>query len=94
MAHTGNSAERATERVAVLITSSEKAGYVDRPSGERSVTWAVFREAAAAYVSRDSSDQGSQEADDSAERCDAVEHQRAWLLDRAAARGSIPLASV
>lgn len=82
----GNSAERATERVAVLMTPSEKAVYVDRASGMGLSLGQFFREAGAAYVRRDSSDQGRREALDTALTQLELSTQRAeQALDQALA---------
>ena len=46
------STERATERVAVLMTPTEKAAYADRAHGLGLSLGQFFREAGAAYVQR------------------------------------------
>ena len=56
------SAERATERVAVLMTPTEKATYVDRASSMGLSLGQFFREAGAAYTSVSTSEQAEQDA--------------------------------
>jgi len=53
--------ERATERVAVLMTPTEKAAYADRASSLGLSLGQFFREAGASYVNR-SSQRGEEEA--------------------------------
>lgn len=54
--------ERATERVAVLMTPSEKAAYVDRASRLGLSLGQFFREAGAAYAERHPHSQAEDEA--------------------------------
>ena len=57
-----SSAERATKRVAVLMTPTEKPAYVDRASSMGLSLRLFFREAGAAYTSLSTSEQAGQEA--------------------------------
>jgi hypothetical protein len=52
MVVTPQGAERATERVAVLMTPTEKAAYVDRASSLGLSLGQFFREADASYMNR------------------------------------------
>jgi len=55
-------AERATERVAVLMTPTEKATFADRASSMGLSLGQFFREAGAAYASVSTSEQAEQHA--------------------------------
>lgn len=57
-----SSAERATERVVVLMTPTEKATYGDRASNMGLSLGQFFREAGAAYASVSTSEQAEQGA--------------------------------
>jgi hypothetical protein len=59
-------AERATERVAVLMTPKEKSTYVDRASSMGLSLGQFFREAGAAYASRSADFRAEEEALDAA----------------------------
>jgi len=67
--------ERATERVAVLMTPTEKAAYTDRASSLGLSLGQFFREAGAAYGSR--STQGVEE-----EALEAALRQLEWSTSR------------
>lgn len=56
------SGERATERVAVLMTPSEKSAYADRASRLGLSLGQFFREAGAAYAARGSDEQAESDA--------------------------------
>jgi hypothetical protein len=59
-------AERATERVAVLMTPKEKSTYADRASSMGLSLGQFFREAGAAYASRSADSRAEEEALDAA----------------------------
>jgi hypothetical protein len=54
--------ERATERVAVLMTPTEKAAYTDRASSMGLSLGQFFREAGAAYASSSTDEQAEHDA--------------------------------
>jgi hypothetical protein len=68
--------ERATERVAVLMTPTEKAAYADRASSLGLSLGQFFREAGASYVSRSN-------ARDEEEVLEAALKQLEWSTRRA-----------
>jgi len=70
-------AERATERVAVLMTATEKATYVERASSLGLSLGQFFREAGASYVNRTTPQRDEEEA------LEAALKQLEWSTRRA-----------
>jgi hypothetical protein len=70
-------AERATERVAVLMTPTEKAAFVDRASSLGLSLGQFFREAGAAYMNRITPQRDEEEA------LEAALKQLEWSTRRA-----------
>jgi hypothetical protein len=63
---TKRASERATERVVVLMTPKEKSTYADRASSMGLSLGQFFREAGAAYASRNADSRAEEEALDAA----------------------------
>jgi hypothetical protein len=85
MVTTQRAAERATERVSVLITPTEKAAYVDRASSLGLSLGQFFREAGASYINRIPQRDEEEALEEALQQLEWSTHRAEQTLDQALA---------